>query len=134
MRIRIIRQKKPAEKNIDDEIDWLCSSLGFCGQIDRDRTAAGKFRALLESAYRGEALRSDDISERVGKSRGAVVNHLNKLMAAGLVARRGTRYELREQSLHNTLLEMRRDMERMLEDMEEIAREIDREMGGRKQG
>ncbi len=132
MRIRIIRQKKPAERNLEEELDWLCSSLGFCEDIDRDRTAAAIFRKLLEGTHRGQALRSEELSEETGKSRGAVVNHLNKLISAGLVVRRGTRYELREGSLHNTIREMHRDMERMLDDMEEIAKEIDEEYKGRK--
>jgi len=127
MRIRIIRQKKPADRNLDDELDWLCASLGFCEDIDRDRTAAAIFRKLLEGTHRGHALKSEELSEETGKSRGAVVNHLNKLISAGLVVRHGTRYELREGSLHNTIREMHRDMERMLEDMEEIAKAIDAE-------
>jgi predicted transcriptional regulator len=132
MRIRIIRTKKPLGRDVDAELEWLCSSLGFCEQIDKDKTASAIFRKLLENTHRREPMRSDDIADSIGKSRGAVVNHLNKLMGAGLVVRRGTRYELREENLHNTLMEMRRDMERMFADMEEIAREIDREMDGRR--
>jgi len=128
MRIRIIRHRRPSERSLDAELEWLCSSLGFCEEIDRDKTAAAVFRSLLESTHMGEPLRSDDIAERVGKSRGAVVNHLNKLINSGLVVRRGTTYELREQNLHNTLIEMRRDMDRMFQDMQEIAEEIDREL------
>ena len=131
MRIRIIRAKKPAERTVDSELEWLCSSLGFCEDIDKDRTASAVFRKLLESTYEGRLLRSDDIAESIGKSRGAVVNHLNKLISSGLVVRHGTRCELREQNLQNTLLEMRRDMDRMLEDMERIAEEIDREFATR---
>jgi predicted transcriptional regulator len=132
MRIRIIKQKKPQETGVDGELDWLCASLGFCEEIDKDRTAAAIFKSLLESAYDGEPLRSDDIAERVGKSRGAVVNHLNKLINAGLIVRHGTRYELREQSLQNTLLEMHKDMERMIQDMHEIAQDIDKEFSQRR--
>ncbi|MFH0862536.1 MAG: ArsR family transcriptional regulator [Candidatus Altiarchaeota archaeon] len=132
MRIRIIRHKKPADHELEQDLDWLCSSLGFCEDIDKDRTAAAIFRSLLESTYEGRPLRSDDIAERVGKSRGAVVNHLNKLMSSGLVVRHGTRYELREQSLQNTLLEMRRDMERMMQDMQQMAEEIDKEFATRR--
>jgi len=128
MRIRIIKTRKPPEQNIDEEIEWLCSSLGFCEQIDKDRTAAAIFKRLLESTHEGEPLRSDDIAEKIGKSRGAVVNHLNKLINAGLIVRRGTRYELRESNLHNTINEMHRDMERMFQDMEEISRQIDEQI------
>ena len=126
MRIRIIKTRKPPEHNIDEEIVWLCSSLGFCEQIDKDRTAAAIFRSLLENTHEGVGLRSDDISERIGKSRGAVVNHLNKLISSGLIVRRGTRYELRERNLQNTINEMHRDMERMFQDMEEVAAQIDK--------
>ncbi|MFH1055217.1 MAG: ArsR family transcriptional regulator [Candidatus Altiarchaeota archaeon] len=128
MRIRIIKKKKSQEKTLENDLEWFCSSLGLCEQIDKDRTAQAIFKSLLESTYNGEGMRSDDISERVGKSRGAVVNHLNKLISSGLVVRHGTRYELREENLHNTMAEMRRDMDRIFEDMEEIAQEIDRRM------
>jgi predicted transcriptional regulator len=132
MRIRIIRHRKPADRDVDRELEWLCSSLGFCEEIDKDRTAAAIFKKLLESSYDGRPLKSDDIAEGVGKSRGAVVNHLNKLMNAGLVVRHGTTYELREQSLQNTILEMHKDMERMMQDMQEIAQQIDQDFSIRK--
>ncbi len=94
--------------------------------IDKDKTAISIFKKLMESSYQGEPLRSDDISDAVGKSRGAIVNHLNKLISAGLVVRRKNRYELREQTLEQTIRELRRDMERMLDDMEETAKIIDK--------
>ena len=123
-RIRIIKRKKPIKPTLDEELEWLCSSLGLCEQIDRDHTAARIFRQLLD----GKALRSDDLSEETGKSRGAVVNHLNKLISAGLIQRRGTRYELREANLADTIAEMRRDIDRVFEGMEKIADEIDEKM------
>ena len=128
MRIRIVRKKMPSGSSVDSEIEWFCSTLGLCEHMRDDESATRIFRCLLERGRYGRGLRSDDISERVGKSRGAVVNQLNKLMAAGLVARRGTRYELREDTLLNTLVEMRRDLERVFEDMEDIARKIDEDL------
>ncbi|MBU0762325.1 MAG: ArsR family transcriptional regulator [Candidatus Altiarchaeota archaeon] len=126
VRVRVIRHRKPIENTLDDELEWLCSSLGFCEPIDRDKTAIAIFKKLMESSHHGEPLRSDDISEGIGKSRGAVVNHLNKLISSGLVVRKKNRYELREQTLEQTIRELRRDMERMLDDMEETAKEIDK--------
>jgi predicted transcriptional regulator len=128
VRIRVIRHRLPARKTTGDELDWICSSLGFCEPIDRDKTAVAIFRKMLESSKMGQPLRSDEICEAVGKSRGAVVNHLNKLISSGLVVRRKNRYELREATLKETIRELRRDMERMLEDMEKIAAEIDEEL------
>ncbi|MBD3388537.1 MAG: ArsR family transcriptional regulator [Candidatus Altiarchaeales archaeon] len=130
VRIRIMRQRKPTENTVEDELEWLCSSLGFCEAIDRDRTAQNIFKQLIRSSHDGKGLKSDDLADIVGKSRGAVVNHLNKLISSGLVVRRGTRYEMRENTLHNTIAEMRRDMDRIFEDMEKVADEIDRQMRG----
>jgi len=125
IRIRFIQRKKPVETGLDREFQWLCSSLGFCEPVDRDRTAIAILRKLIESSREGGGLRSDDISELVGKSRGATVNHLNKLIGAGLVIRRANRYELRERTLANTIRELHRDMERIFEDLERTAEEID---------
>ena len=125
MRLHIIKRRKPADHDIDSEFEWICSSLGLCDLRDKDKTS----QALLNILLRGQGsngLRSDELSDKVGKSRGAIVNHLNKLMDSGLVIRRNNRYELREKTLSNTLHEMQADMLRLMHDMEEIAEKIDK--------
>lgn len=123
--LRLIRRRRPAGRGVDIEFSWVCSCLGFCQPKDRDRTAQAILGLLLEKSRHGGGLRSDDIAESVGKSRGATVNHLNKLMNAGLVTKRGNFYELREASLEDTIRELQRDMERMFEDLLTAAHEID---------
>lgn len=130
LKIKVLRRKKPVTTGVDDEIHWFCSSLGFCETIDRDETAMNIFKNLLASTYRGTPVKSDELSESVGKSRGAIVNHLNKLISAGLIVRRNNRYELREQNLENTIREMHKDMDRIFEDLERTAKEIDEKLKG----
>lgn len=129
IRLHIVRKRRLGEDSNLGDFEWLCSSMGFCEPIDRDRTAINIIRLLMENSKNGGGLRSDDIAENVGKSRGATVNHLNKLIGSGLIVKKKNIYILREVNLENTIHEVKRDMERMFEDLELVAKKIDESFG-----
>ena len=129
IRLRIVHKRRPREDSESGDFEWLCSSMGFCEPIDRDKTATNIIRLLIKNSKKCSGLRSDDIAENVGKSRGATVNHLNKLIGSGLIVKRKNTYLLREDSLENTIREVRRDIERMFEDLESVAKKIDESFG-----
>ena len=128
-RLQIRCIEKPFEGNIDTDICWICRSLGFYEDKDKDKTASQVFRKLLECARTGEKVSSNDIAIEIRMSRGAVVNHLNRLMQAGLVTRSGTKYGLRGGSLYRTIKEAERDTLRIFEDLKETAIELDERTG-----
>jgi predicted transcriptional regulator len=108
-----------------DEFDWICRSLGFFEEIDKEKTAAAVFRMLVLATERGEALSSTAISERVLMSRGAVINHLNNLVRSGLAEKHGRYYVARSASVQQTIEELEDDIDRVFERMKERARQID---------
>ncbi|MDO8625409.1 MAG: helix-turn-helix domain-containing protein [Candidatus Diapherotrites archaeon] len=125
----VVRKVEPpaldTPRSVLDEFDWICRSLGFFEEIDKDKTAAAIFRILVLATERGEALSSTAISERVLMSRGSVINHLNNLVRSGLVEKHGRYYVARSASVFQTIEELELDIDRVFERMKERARQID---------
>ncbi len=128
-KIVIRKVEKPFSSAPLDELDWICQSLGFLEPVDREKTASMIFREIVRGTESGEALTSTAISERVGMSRGAVINHLNNLLRSGLIMRNGRYYSSRSKSVYRTIEEIQEDVERIFERMKKTAREIDSELG-----
>ncbi len=128
-KIVIRKVEQPFSQRPLDELDWICQSLGFFEPIDRDKTASNVFREILKATESGQALSSSAISERVGMSRGAVINHLNNLMRSGLITRNGRFYSSRSRSIYRTIEEIEEDVERIFTKMKRTALELDTELG-----
>ena len=119
------RLREPVEKDLDQDIEWVCNSLGFLSPRDQDRTAYRILKALIESAKDGKGLTSEELSGLVEPTIGSVHYHLKKLMLAGLVVKLESAYELRMNSLRKTIDEIERDILRTLGDIKRIAEDVD---------
>lgn len=127
-KITIIRMSRP-ERNLNQELQWLGTSLGLFNLRDKDKSCFRIFVELVKASKQHKALSSDEIAYSLNLSRGTVVHHLNKLMQAGIVVTDGYRYMLRVENLQHLMDELRRDMERSMEDLKEVARDIDNYLG-----
>ena len=107
----------------------ICSSLGFFEPIDKDKNAAAVFKELVLATEKGSALSSTALAERVGMSRGAVINHLNNLLRSGLVEKNGKFYSARSRSMKRTIEEIEEDVDRIFFQLKKAAEEIDRQVG-----
>ena len=113
----------------EEVLMWLCQSLGFCGERDRDNSSVAVFRVLLEAALEDRGLTSSEIAERCGLSRGSVIHHINRFKKRGLVIHVGNRYMLRRTTLSATLQEIKKDTLKIIDDLTLVAEEIDRKFG-----
>lgn len=126
----VIREiRPPSRKGLNGDLEWIARSLGFVEARDKGKSAMKIFRVLVEQAGRGRGLASEQISNHVDLSRGAVVAHLNRMMASGLAIRQENKYELRVRSVEQTINEIEKDISRVLHNVREIAREVDGRMG-----
>jgi predicted transcriptional regulator len=125
----IKRLRPPTRDELLEDVEWLCKSLGFLSERDKDKTAIKIFEKLLERAHNQMGVTSDELAELVGITRGAVVHHLNKMIRCGLVLRRSRYYELRTDSLQMTLDEIESDIHRIMENIRKIAKSIDERLG-----
>ena len=127
----IIRKvRSPAPGNLNEDIDYLCKSLGYFTQRDKKDTAGEIFRLLVKEACEPDRyLTSDEIAEKINMSRGAVIHHLNHFISSGIVTKEHNTYRLRSQSLQKSMEEIRSDIERIMDQMIKIATEIDDKLG-----
>jgi predicted transcriptional regulator len=130
-RFKIVVRKveRPFNKDFEHQLTWICSSLGFFEPIDKEKNAAAVFKEIVLATEKGEALCSTAIAERVGMSRGAVLNHLNNLQRSGLIEKNGKYYSARSRSMKRTIEEIEEDVNRVFSQLKKTAEELDKQIG-----
>ncbi len=128
-KITIIRLRKPMKKDINEELQWLGTSLGLFSLRDRDKSCFRIFIELLKSTKKHRGLSSDEIAYRLKISRGTVIHHIKKLKGSGLVVIDNKRYLLRVDNLSLLVDEVKHDLERAYEDLRDVAKDIDLKLG-----
>jgi len=121
--------REPLENKLNEDIEWICSSLGFITPRDQDKTAFRILKALIQSAKEGGGLTSEELTEHVEPTIGSVIYHLKKLMNAGLVVKLDSTYELRMNSFLKTIEEVEKEITSALADIKKIAKDIDDKVG-----
>ena len=128
-RITIMNIRKPAVKNVNQELQWLGSSLGLFNLRDKDKSCFRVFIELIKNAKKGIPLSSDELAYRLDLSRGTVVHHIHKLLESGIVIQAPRGYILRVDSLRELIDEVEKDLRRTCEDLRSMAEEIDKSLG-----
>ena len=128
-KLTIVRIKKPEKKKINDDLQWLGSSLGLFSLRDKNSSCFRIFIELLKAAKIHHPMSSDEISFRTKLSRGTVVFHLDKLIGAGLVLVENGKYILRIGNLENLIERLKEDTDRVFRNLKEVAHEIDQGLG-----
>lgn len=128
-KVVVRRVERPFRDDFEHQLAWICSSLGFFEPIDKEKNAAAVFKEIVLATENGTALSSTALAERVGMSRGAVINHLNNLLHSGLVEKNGHFYSARSRSLRRTIEEIEGDVERIFLQLKKAAEDLDRQIG-----
>lgn len=138
-KIVIRKVERPFSSDPFEELDWICQSFGFFERTyttgssgsneSQESTPALIFKEILRLSKNPKALTSSALANRLGMSRGALLNHLNNLQRSGLVVKQGRYYLPRSQSIQRTIEEIEEDIERIFQKMKKTAHEIDREFG-----
>lgn len=128
-KITIIYHRRPARASLNDELQWLGSSLGLFGLRDRDRSCFRVFIELIKNIKAKKPMTSDELAYKLNLSRGTVIHHINNLMSYGIVVHEGNKYILRVDSLTSLIEEIERDVKHTCEELKEIAKKIDGELG-----
>ena len=128
-RITIVQIRKPAEHNVNQELQWFGTSLGLFNLRDKDKSTFRLFIELLKSAKANHMLTSDELAAKLALSRGTIIHHINKLMESGLVVHEGNTYTLRVENLRTLIEEIEKDIKRACDDLKEVAKEIDNRLG-----
>jgi DNA-binding transcriptional ArsR family regulator len=121
--------REPTDKNVETDIEWICSSLGFLTSRDQDKTAYRIIKALTMATRNGHGMTGEELTDQVEPTIGSVFYHLKKLMKAGLVVKFGSEFELRMNGLQKTIEEAEKDLLRALSDIKRIAGDVDDALG-----
>ncbi|MBU89987.1 hypothetical protein CMO94_00475 [Candidatus Woesearchaeota archaeon] len=128
-KITITNIRKPVQKNVNQELQWLGSSLGLFNLRDKDKSCFRVFIELVKTAKKGIPLSSDELAYRLDLSRGTVVHHINKLIESGIVVQANKGYILRVDNLRALIDEVEKDLRRTCDDLRSMAKEIDESLG-----
>ena len=128
-RITIVNVRRPVQRNVNYELQWLGTSLGLFNLRDKDKSCFRIFLELIKASKAQKPMTSDDVADNLKLSRGTVIHHINKLMEAGLVIHEGNQYMLRVDNLKLLISELEKDVQRTLGDLKEVASNIDNWMG-----
>jgi len=125
-RITIVNVRRPREVSVNDELQWLGTSLGLFGERDRDKSCFRIFIELIKAIKATSGLSSDELADKLSLTRATVIHHLNALMERGIVRHEGNRYVMRGDRLTLLVDDLQRDMQRTMEEMKQAAEELDR--------
>jgi predicted transcriptional regulator len=128
-KVVIRKVERPFKNDFENQLVWICSTLGFFEPIDKDKNAAAVFKEIILATENGEALTSTAFAQRIGMSRGSIINHLNNLHRSGLIDRHGRFYSARSVSMKRTIDDIQQDVERIFAQLKKSAEEVDKQFG-----
>ena len=123
--------ERPSTNAPQEIIKWICVELGLSNGTENDTASEKLLEELAEAASDRRGLTSSELKINKEMARSTVIYHLNRLIEAGLVVKKGRYYYLRTTQLAKTLEEINYDIEREMKRMIETAREFDLAMSRR---
>ena len=123
--LKVRKVALPQNDSFDEKLVWLCSSLGFFEDIDKNKNAAAIFKLIFLAGTKGQVLTSTTIAEQIGMSRGAVISQLNNLLDAGLIDKGGKYYFMRQRTMQGIIEEIEDDILHLFSRMKKVAKELD---------
>lgn len=128
---RIILQevRKPVQKQVREDVVWLCDSLGFSTGRDIEHATPKTVAALLELLARRPGVQSEYLAERLGFSHGRVNYHVRSLIDSGFLYRERRLIHLRAGSVKASIEALRKDANRLFDELSDVAEEIDEALG-----
>ena len=116
LELTVRSSRKPYTKEPDELINYILNSLGFGKHKDM-------YRNIILRLIEGPET-STELSRGLAK-RTTTVYHIGKLVRAGIIVKRGSKYALREETFERLIEELKRDVDRVFEDLLRVAKELD---------
>ncbi|ASI13515.1 ArsR family transcriptional regulator [Candidatus Mancarchaeum acidiphilum] len=118
---------KPYSDDPDSFISWFCKSFGLESEIENsDSIEKDLLKQFINAALAGKGISSSDLTENFKIARTTIIYHLNRLIEAGWIVKRGRMYYLRGKELSDVIEEIEYDINREMMKMLDIAKQFDR--------
>jgi predicted transcriptional regulator len=130
MRQIVVRQvERPIPRDEEEDLQWLCNSLGIGEGRDVEQVATRVLFTLLDHLPHGKGLPVDTIAHDLDLTSSRINHHIRNLVDAGVVYRQKRLIYIRGNSLQSMVREVRKDFIRVLDDLELAAADIDKALG-----
>ena len=123
--ITIKKIKRPKVSDLNQDIQIISHSLGLFTKRDKEKSC---FRVFIEILKNKKGLTAEEVTVNTNLTRATVIHHLNSLIKAGLIVKKGHRYYLRGNSSEGLIKEVSKDMDKTFNELNELARNIDSEL------
>ena len=124
-KVTIIKETSRPKNNINDLLLLFGETLGLFSVRDKDKSCYRIFIVLIKALKQKVELTSEELASQTELTRGTVVHHLNRLMAAGIVTNYKNKYFINYDSLEELVKDMRTNVNTMIDSVEETAKKID---------
>lgn len=120
---------QPKKINLNDDIEWITNTFGFCAGRDTENTINQILHQVLEEVSTRGFTSTEAISQNLNIAIQRVNYHLRTLIDSGLLYREKKQIHVRQGSLKAAVEEMRNDANRIFDNLSKIAETIDEELG-----
>src|SRR3989344_5677194 len=86
-RIIIMDIEKPREENSEDDLKWICDSLGFASGRDIEDTSFKIMNELLNQFEKKDIVATEEIAKSLSLEAPTINHHLRNLMETGIIIR-----------------------------------------------
>jgi len=130
VKIEINTVEKPMKKQEEDILKWFCLELGLSSKDDEEGIETEILKKFIIAAYKNEGITSLKLKEMLNYplARSTIIYHLNRLINAGLIVKKGRYYFLRGMIMSRTIEELEYDLDREFKRMIEAAELLDKIM------
>ena len=126
--------EKPKQKYIEDDIAWVCKSLGLNSGRDIDSMSPRIMSSFLKRFSAEKAVPSEELADDLVVTAARINHHVRNLMDSGIVYREKKLIVLRGGSLCSAIEELKTDTDRIFERLLHIAQDVDEQLGLKNRG
>ncbi len=128
MEIVIKAIESPNANNPEDMVKWFCEVFGLASQNEENSIEEQLLKRFIVAAHENQGISSSEIKLEQPLARSTTIYHLNRLIDAGLIVKKGRKYYLRATDLSKVIEEIEYDMEREMRKMMDLAKLFDQMM------
>lgn len=111
-------------RDINEELQFFCSSLGLFSLRDKDKSCYRIFATLLRSG----GLSSDEIANMLNLSRGTVIHHINKLAEMKIIDSNSAKYFIKGDNLKDIVKDIEKETSKIIDVLKNKAKDLDEKL------
>ena len=122
----IIQNIDLPRKDLKNDVQWICDSLGLINGRDTNQISFKIFYELLDQFSSDKLISTEDLANNLHLEPPRINHHIRTMMDSGIFLREKRKVALRGGSLTAAIEEMKRDSNLMFNRLLEVSKKIDK--------